>query len=300
MQMVPSIVDKNHPDYGLLSRVHRGISDAAGGIDRLNAEFPQTIRDAIDFVIDPIRTGRTQLKHLDNVEKTFVGLKIEHFIRDLLNAPKGIRDLVIDGIDVDIKNTLGNSWMIPPETYKNEDPCLVITSFEDTNKCWMGLLLARLEYLNAPNRDGKRGVKAGAVQNILWLVENADYPQSLWLPFDLAEFRELRQISHGTPRAAEFFRRNLEKPINRSILQALLFDQKDYMKRIRGNQGARDVLRKEGIAVLSGTYGNQILEHLGKQPIGSEEIIAVGTNTQSEYAILRQFDAIDKLDKFSD
>jgi len=297
---MPSIVDKNHQDFKILNHVYKGIVDAAGGIDRLQSEFPQTIRDAIDFVIDPIRTGRTQLQHLDNVEKTFVGLKIEHFIRDLLNAPKGLRDLVIDGVDVDIKNTLGNSWMIPPETYKNQDPCLVVNSEEDINKCWMGLLLARPEYLNAPNRDGKRGVKAGAVQNVMWIVENTDYPKSIWLPFDLAEFREMRQIPNGTPRAAEFFRRNLEKPIHRSILQALLYDQKDYMKRIRGNQGARDVLRQEGIAVFSGTYGNQVLDRLEIPTIENDEVIAVAATTQLEYTILREFDAIDQMNKFSD
>jgi hypothetical protein len=34
----------------------------------------------------------------------------------------------LDGLDVDIKNTTADTWMIPPETYKNEDPCLVIAS----------------------------------------------------------------------------------------------------------------------------------------------------------------------------
>jgi hypothetical protein len=72
------------------------------------------------------------MSDLDNVEKTFVGLKMEHYVRDMLDVPKGLRDLVIDGIDVDVKNTTQNTWMIPQETYRTEDAVLVIASEEHT------------------------------------------------------------------------------------------------------------------------------------------------------------------------
>ena len=77
------------------------------GREGLRQRLPRLIADAIDFVIDPVRTARTKVADLDNVEKTFVGLKIEHFFRDFLDLPKGICDLRIDGFDLDIKNTVG-------------------------------------------------------------------------------------------------------------------------------------------------------------------------------------------------
>ena len=290
--MLPSVIAQGHPDYGDLVRIRDGIFAIAGGEATLKRAFPQAVRDAIDFVLDPIRTGRVRIEELDNVEKTFIGLKIEHYVRDLLKAPKGIRDLVIDGQDVDIKNTLDNSWMIPPETYRTEDPCLVINSKEAESRCWMGVMLARQAYLNAPNRDGKRGVRSAAVENVLWLVEGESYPPSVWINFDMARFRHLREQLHGTARAAEFFRQNVEKVVPREVVEALLFDQKDPMKRVRGNQGARDLLREEGIALLSGTYGNRVLESLGRPRLSQDEFMAIAPRDHNERDLLEALEAI--------
>ncbi|MGH1466167.1 MAG: NaeI family type II restriction endonuclease [Cognatishimia sp.] len=293
MKMLPSLVTPAHQDFDELNRIREGILNSAGGSSIVHAAFPQAIRDAIDFVLDPIRTGRTEIRELDNVEKTFVGLKIEHYVRDFLGAPKGIRDLVIDGRDVDIKNTLDNSWMIPPETYREEAPCLVINSKEAESRCWMGVLLAREAYLNAPNRDGKRGVKSAAVANVLWIVDGEEYPQSVWRAFDMSDFRDLRKVQPGTVRAAEFFRRNLGVVVPREVAEALLFDQKDPMKRLRGNQGARDVLKPEGVALLSGAYGNKVLSALGRPQLAHDEFMAIKPANQDERSQLLALNAID-------
>lgn len=251
----PSIIDKDHPDYSMLSKIRDGIYAAAGGAVRLHAELPSLLKEAVDFVLDPAKTGRTSIADLDKVEKTFIGLKVEHFLRDKLGAPKGLRrDLQIDGQDVDIKNTIGTTWMIPPETYQNEEPCLLIATAKFDGRCWLGILLARENYLGARNRDGKKSVTAEGKRNILWLVEDAPYPASAWAEIDMARFRELRQIKGGKKRAAQFFRENLGKKIDRSIVESLLHDQRDFMKRVRGNGGARDDLKKEKILILSGIY----------------------------------------------
>jgi len=62
------------------------------------------------------------VNELDNVEKTFIGLKLEHFMRDMLDVPKGLRDLKIAGLDVGIKNTVGGNWSFPLETYRSSEP----------------------------------------------------------------------------------------------------------------------------------------------------------------------------------
>ncbi|HKY07524.1 MAG TPA: NaeI family type II restriction endonuclease, partial [Candidatus Binatia bacterium] len=201
MRVIPSIVAPGHPDFETLDKIRRAIVARAGSPEKLAESFPSLIREAIDFVLDPVRTARTRMKELDSIEKTFVGLKIEHFVRDLLDVPKGLRDLEIDGIDVDIKNTIGNTWMIPPETYRTEDACLVIASEEASHRCWMGLLIARDAYLTAPNRDMKRGVASGAFRHIMWLVNGAEYPRSRWVNINMDRFREIRKIRGGTKRA---------------------------------------------------------------------------------------------------
>lgn len=163
----PSLVRPGHPDYEELSTIALEVQRRLGF--SVYGTVASLVLEAVEFVLDPVRTGRTRLAQLDNVEKTFIGLKTEHFIRDLLDAPKGVRDLELAGRDVDVKNTVGRSWswMIPPETYRNEEPCLLLAADEENRRAWMGLIIARASYLGAPNRDMKRGLLAGAYQNIL-------------------------------------------------------------------------------------------------------------------------------------
>lgn len=236
--------------------------------------MPVLVQDAIDFVIDPVRTGRTRLVELDNVEKTFVGLKVEHFFRDFIDVPKGIRDLNIDGLDVDIKNTVGTAWTIPPETYRNSEPVLLFLIADALGYCSVGLMVARPDYLRpGANRDAKRSTSAASRQHIYWLVEKEKLPDSRWVGIDMERFRELRAMNGGSKRAAAFFRENLGRPFHRSIVQALLHDQHDYMKRLRANGGARDILEKDYIALLSGTFDRAAIVQLGLPETGLDEFI---------------------------
>jgi hypothetical protein len=66
-------------DSALLERVRAAIIERAGGLDAVRKAMPEIVTSALEFVLDPIRTARTKLSDLDNVEKTFIGLKVEHF-----------------------------------------------------------------------------------------------------------------------------------------------------------------------------------------------------------------------------
>lgn len=287
MRVIRSTIAAGHPDFEALNKIKSAILARTEGLDGLRARFPEMIRGALDFVLDPIRTGRTEFKQLDNVERTFIGLKVEHFVRDLLDVPKGLRDLEIDGMDVDIKNTTRDTWMIPPETYRDEDPLVVIASEASTHRCWLGLMIARQSYLSAPNRDQKRGVLAPAFANILWLIEGIPYPESRYSGLDMDRFRELRKIKGGTRRACQFFREFQRVPVHRTVIMGLLFDQDDYMKRLRGNGGARDILRREGIAVLSGYYDGGLIAELGLPRTGTDEMIAASPRTEREATLMQ-------------
>jgi Restriction endonuclease NaeI len=277
-----SIVNESHADFAQLSTIRDGIFRRLYGRGTLQELLPGLIKDAVDFVLDPVRTARTQITELDKVEKTFIGLKIEHYLRDLLDVPRGLkRDMQIDGVDVDIKNTVSSNWMIPRETYRAAEPCLLIASAKFDGRCWLGLLIAREEYLNkAPNLDSKRSVSEAGKRNIMWIVEGEPYPPSSWDGIDMARFRALRRVKGGSIRAAMFFRENLDRIVQRQLVQALLFDQQDYMRRTRdgksGKDGARAILADEGITVWSGAYDRLTAARHGTT-LGPEEWIAVRT-----------------------
>lgn len=80
-------MDSTHPDYPLLKQISDSILRRSKGAEGLRLHLPVLIADAIEFVIDPVRTARTTVAELDKVEKTFVGLKIEHFLGTFLIFP---------------------------------------------------------------------------------------------------------------------------------------------------------------------------------------------------------------------
>jgi hypothetical protein len=59
------------------------------------------------------------------------------------------------------------------------------------------------------------------------------------------------------------------------------------MKRLRGNSGARDPLRSQGIALLSGKYNREAIRELRLPPTGKDEHIAVKPLDAGEAAYLK-------------
>lgn len=292
MRVVVTQVEEGHPDYPVLSMLRDEIASRTGGLPVLQQKFPEIVRDAVDFVLDPVRTARTKVSELDNVEKTFIGLKLEHFVRDMLDVPKGLRDLVIGGMDVDIKNTVGNNWSIPLETYRSSEPCLLMAIDDDKFTCSLGLIVAKLDYLHGGkgNRDTKRGVSKIGFENILWLVKNDPFPASRFSGLNMERFRELRKSLVGNERVAQFWRENLGRVVHRDIMHTLLFDQYDYMKRLRANGGAPDTLAGEGIAIVIGTYlkDRRLAAQLGFLQLKSDEIIGIAPRSKQEWEIMRE------------
>jgi hypothetical protein len=287
-----SEVDQFHADYPTLRALEDEIVTRCGGLATLQVRFPLLVRDAVDFLLDSVRTARTRVTELDNVEKTFIGLKLEHFVRDMLDVPKGLRDLVVNGTDVDIKNTVGSNWSIPQETYRGSEPCLLMAVNDASYTCSLGLIVAKPEYLHKGkgNRDTKKGVCAEGFKHIRWLVAEAPFATSRFAGLDMARFRDLRKdIASGKDRASQFFRENLFRIVHRDVVHALLYDQYDYMKRIRANGGAPDDLGHEDIAILIGTYTKDriIAVKFGVPNLERDEVVAVRPRSQSEWQLLK-------------
>jgi Restriction endonuclease NaeI len=273
-------MNPDHPDYTTIKPIVDEIVRLSGGTAKLKTSFPLLVQEAVDFVIDPIRTARTMIRELDNVEKTFIGLKIEHFLRDFLGVPKGLRDLRIGDLDIDVKNTVLKSWMIPPETFRNSEPCALVMVTQPTNCCSFGVMVARADYLNKDNRDKKRQVSAKAFEHIWWLLLDEPLPESRFYGVDMERFRQLRKIRGGAKRAAQFFRENLNICFHRNVVLGLLYDQRDPMKRVRDNGGARDILAPDGVALFSGAYHGEYARINGIINLGRDQFVAVSVGRE--------------------
>ncbi len=247
----------DHQDYKLMKQLEEAILRHANGIDKFKEEIPRLFRQGIDEVIDSARSNRFTLDEIEKTEKTYIGTKIEILLRNHLNIGKGkVLDLLIDGIETDIKNTISQNWTIPSEAMGH--PCLLLKADEKKAICYFGIIVIRDEILNrGRNRDGKRTISKDGFKNIHWLLNGEPYPENFWqnLPSDLKQ--TFISPAGGTDRVAMLFRHIQGKPIPRNLILGL-GQQEDPMRRLRKGGGARDSLRREGIAILSGKYDREV------------------------------------------
>jgi hypothetical protein len=88
-------------------------------------------------------------------------------------------------------------------------------------------------------------------------------------------------------RLATLFEERQEEAISRWEVQHVA-NQLDYMKRLRRNGGARDILDKKGIAILWGGGDEYVINKLGLGKVGSEEFISYAPRNASELDLLRK------------
>lgn len=269
-----SIVVPGHPDYDLLTGLADEITKRAGGPKALGQRFSAMLRQCVDDVIMTPKTGRRSYDELEKTEKTYIGTRVEIELRALLRLPKGKLDTLILGKDVDIKNTMGSNWMIPTEAI--DHPCILVAADEKRAMCFLGLIVAKLDYLTAgQNKDAKKSVSAEGFANILWLLKERPYPPNFWqtVPPDAVE--RIFSGSSGNQRMAALFREVQDVPIKREVIEAVA-KQKDFMRRIRSDngRGTRDILAREGIVLLSGDYDSALIGKLDLTSCLGSEFIA--------------------------
>jgi Restriction endonuclease NaeI len=282
-----------HIDHDDLAALETDLLAAVKGKELFEEKLRSFFRSAIDEVIDTARTGRYFLSDLEKTEKTYLGTKFEILLRDWLQVPKGVvLDLLIGGREVDVKSTTGgkSGWMIPPEAIGQL--CVLLRVNEDASTCAVGLVRARQQYLRAgENRDKKTSFSAAGCANIWWMVQHFAYTPNFWTIVSPKDRQEIMAIKGGSKRLAMLFERYQGIPLSRVQIQAIAA-QDDFMKRIRSNQGARDLLRPQGIAILYSEIDREMMHRLGLS-FGYREFLSYRPKNEAEAAILRAAGHID-------
>lgn len=284
-----SIVDTGHSDHSLLTVLAEDIIKRAGGTDALAKKFSAMLRQCVDDVIMTPKTGRRAYEELEKTEKTYIGTRVEIELRAMLDLPKGKLDTVILGHDVDIKNTMGNNWMIPTEAI--DHPCILVAADETRARCYLGLFIARPEYLTAgQNKDAKKSVSAAGFANVLWLLRDHPYPPNFWRTVSPDVIERIFSGRTGNQRMANLFRDITRRPIARDVVEAVA-QQQDFMRRIRSDngRGTRDILAKEHILLLSGMYDAPLIDALDLPHCAGSEFISIRITTQEETELAMQF-----------
>lgn len=276
-----------HIDYADLSGLERDLLVAVKGKELFEEKLRSFFRSAIDEVIDTARTGRYFLSDLEKTEKTYLGTKFEILLRDWLQVPKGVKlDLLIGGQEVDVKSTTGgkSGWMIPLEAIG--ELCILLRVNEEASTCAVGLVRARQEYLRSgENRDKKTSFSAEGTRNIWWMVQDFAYTPNFWTIVSAADRHGIMAVKGGSKRLAMLFERYQGVPLSRVQIQAVAA-QDDFMKRIRSNQGARDLLRPQGIAILYSEIDRELMHRLGLS-FGYREFLSYRAKSKAEADMLR-------------
>ena len=210
------------------------------------------IRKAIDNVLQGDRTRRYSISQLTPEEKKHIGTQVERGLKsDFFQDRAGkVSDTTIADVEVDIKNTIGDNWMIPPEAVGRL--CLLTQIDEKSAKYSVGLIRARDELLGKENQDKKKSFSKEGRKSISWIVKDASLPVSAFLISPPTIRDGIFEKSSGQARVTELFRQIQAAPIHRSDIEAVAAT-KDRQVAVRARvRDAKTKLHQEGLLVLRG------------------------------------------------
>lgn len=226
-------------------------------LDPDGARTGQVIRNTFDQLYDGGHTGRYRWDQLFKTEKTHFGTLVEINLQREFRFPDGQRlDFCIVGHEVDAKYSQSMwGWMLPPEAVGQL--CMVITASDELARYSLGAVRATLEVLSTgANRDAKRTLSKRGHDAVAWVHDACELPPNVLLQMDETDVREILAERSGQRRINELFRRAVGRSITRIAVETVA-QQRDPMKRVRGNGGAREHLGPEGIAIFGGDYAWQ-------------------------------------------
>lgn len=281
---------RNDPE---IASVHEYLRNA----DPTGERFARVLRETIDQLLNGEATGRYDWKTLFKTEKTHAGTLVEiNLQREFKFRDGAAMDYRIAGVEVDCKYSQQfGGWMIPPEAMGHI--CLLVWADDYKNQWSAGLFRVHDEWLNhGGNRDSKLTVKAQYRSRIVWLWHNADLPENVLLHMNPVDREAVFAATSGQQRLNELFRRVQQRRIGRNVVRTVA-QQKDYMKRVRGNGGSRSALRPEGILIM-GDYEShrRIAEQLSVPAPREGEFVSVRVSPVQPHHRHQPFASIDGSD----
>src|ERR1700730_5851337 len=252
-------------------------------LDPTGVQVARVLRDTLDQIYDGQHTGRWNYNQLYKTEKTHVGTLVEiNLHRQFGFADGTATDYRIAGIEVDCKYSMTDGgWELPPEAINHI--CFLITANDQRSSWAAGLIRVKNSLLRAgSNRDAKRQLAVASHAHIrkLW-PDNQRLAENLFLNLDadvrdrIFNARANRGSQHGQARTNELFRLVQHRIIRRAEL-ATVAQQDDFMKRARGNGGARTLLRHEGILVLGHQDNDPLVAAALGLPVPKKGEVAAG------------------------
>lgn len=217
----------------------------------------EAVSQAVDEVVDPVRSGRWTVSQLDQPEKTIIGIRVENVLRMALGLPRATHlDVVIDGTNVDIKFTINANWSIPPEAVG--ELCLLTRFNVQHVTVSAGLLRTTEPHLNAGrNRDQKRSVSQRGRDAVRWIIYDMR-PQGSVVGFLGAIDPESRiRLTDPTAGAQERLNRLFltfkYEPISEKVVQAIALGHVDWSRRLRPDGQNPNAPERRGFEVLRST-----------------------------------------------
>jgi Restriction endonuclease NaeI len=220
------------------------------GIKKLLA---QTLRQALDEVIDGARTGRFAIGQLEKTEKTYIGTKVEILLRYAFEWPRGVKlDNLIAGVEVDTKFSLTGQWMIPREA--RGELCLLASADDRQATFSVGLLRMTPDVLRVgTNQDGKTSVSSEGKKSIRWICLECPMAANFLLNLNPAVVANTQAHRSGKARITAFFEQVTGTLIPRAVVLQIIKLPGDPMKRARE---AKATLSPKGYRVLCATYAD--------------------------------------------
>jgi hypothetical protein len=210
------------------------------------------VRQTYDQIYDGQRTGRYRFEQLRKTEKTHFGSILEINLQRDLDLPDGTKlDFRIADVEVDCKWSMKmGGWMFPLEA--ENEICMLLWADDATSRWSLGLWRVSADGLGSGNRDRKRQMLKETEESVTWLFRDARMPENILLSLGEEVVAGIRSHRAGAAKVAALFREALGRLVGREAVLTVAM-QKDALKRVRANGGARDILRPEGIVILAGT-----------------------------------------------
>jgi Restriction endonuclease NaeI len=230
------------------------VLDALGDLDPVGTRMGEVIRETYDQLYDGGRTGRYRWSQLFKTEKTHFGTLVEINLQREFAFRDGLKlDYRIAGHEIDAKFSQDLwKWMLPPEAVG--ELCLVVTANDETSRFSAGVVRATVDRLGAgTNRDAKKTLSLSGRQAVVWLFRDEPFPPNVLLQLPTADVDAIFAQRSGQQRLNELFRRAVRLRVSRAAVETVA-QQRDPLKRVRSNGGARQALAREGIAIFGGDY----------------------------------------------